>query len=297
MIKKVTVIGGGLMGSGIAQVVAEAGYAVKLIDLNEEIISRAISEIHKRWNSKWQRGKISKEAADSYKNNLEGTFDFEAAVSEADLVIEAIIESEEAKVNLIKRISEFCKSDTIIASNTSSISITTLAAAAKKPNNFIGTHFISPVPVMKLLEIVPGLVTDEDVVNEIRAFGASIGKVTITSKDSTCFIINRMLDPMLNEAIQLLDDGVGLIEDIDNGMKYGLNHPMGPFELLDMAGIDVEYAVMQVLHSDTGDQKYRPAPLLRKMVKAGFIGKKVGKGFYIYKEDGSKEPNPVFMKK
>lgn len=293
-IENIVIIGAGFMGAGIAQVAAEAGYHVCLNDISMEAVNNALQSIRKRWTSKAERGKITNETLVENISRLTGNINLEEAVKNADFVIEAVVEKLEVKAQIFERISKICSDDVILASNTSSMSITALGAYTRKPENFIGTHFFSPVPVMKLLEIIPGLCTSSETLEAVKLFGEKIQKKCIVSKDSAGFIVNRMLDPMLNEAIQLLDDKVGTVEDIDAGMKFGCAHPMGPFELLDMAGIDIELAVMEVLYAETGDQKYRPAPLLRKMVRAGYIGKKVGKGFYIYNEDGTKTPNPIF---
>lgn len=295
-INNILIIGAGFMGEGIAQVAAESGFQVSLNDINDEAVSKALNNIYGRWENKVFRNKITQDKIDEYKLRISGCNELENAVLSADMIIEAIIEKSEMKIKLFEKLKKICKEDVIIASNTSSLSVTALAAETDKPENFIGMHFFSPVPAMKLLEIIPGMLSSEDTVETAKEVGKQLGKICIISKDNAGFIVNRLLDPMLNEAIQLLDDGVGTIEDIDAGMKYGCAHPMGPFELLDMAGIDVEYAVMQVLYTETGDPKYRPAPLLRKMVRAGYLGKKKGKGFYIYNNDGSKIPNPYFNK-
>lgn len=292
-IRNVTIVGAGFMGAGIAQVAAESGLRVYLNDLNDEIIEKSLKSIYERWEGKTLKGKISKEEELNYKKAIVGCPNIEIAVKDSDLIIEAVAENFDLKMKLFDSISKHCMPDAIIASNTSSLSITALAAGVASPERFIGTHFFSPVPAMKLLEIIPGMQTSEETVEEIQAFGRRIGKVCVLSKDTHGFLVNRLLDPMLNEAIQMLDDGVGTIEDIDSAMKFGCGHPMGPFELLDMAGIDVEYSVMQTFYRDTGNPKYTPASLLKKMVESGYIGKKVGKGFYIYENDGSKRVNPV----
>jgi 3-hydroxybutyryl-CoA dehydrogenase len=214
----------------------------------------------------------------------------------ADLVIEAIIEDVEAKKALFARLAQICSPAALLATNTSSISIAELSSSVDNPGRFVGMHFFSPVPLMKLLEIVKGIATDAKTVESARAVGERLGKVCIVSKDSPAFIVNRMLDPMINEAIFLLETGIGSIEDIDNGAKFGLNHPMGPLELIDMAGIDIELAVMKILYSETGDPKYRPSGLLRDMVRMGWLGRKTGKGFYVYQEDGTRIPNPDLLK-
>lgn len=295
-IKKVAVIGAGLMGSGIAQVCAQSGYKVMLNDVNLKIVNQGYTGITERWNSKKERGKIDAQTFSSYLDNLMATSDLREAVSDADIVIEAIVEKIDIKTSLLQQVDSLVRPDTIIASNTSSISISTLASKVSNPERFIGLHFFSPVPVMKLLEIIPGFVTSEEIYAIARDFGESLGKVCITCKDTHGFIVNRLLDPMANEAIRMLDEGVGTVEDIDNGMKYGCGHPMGPFELVDMAGIDLLLMVMEVFHRDTGNRDYNPANLLRKMVEAGYTGKKAGIGFYVYHEDGTKTVNPVFDK-
>lgn len=215
------------------------------------------------------------------------------AAADADLVIEAVAEREDIKKGVFAELSKICRSDTILASNTSSISIAELSSVVNRPKRFLGMHFFSPVPLMKLLEIVRGVATAPEIVEIAREVGVKLGKTCIVAKDRPAFIVNRMLDPMINEAIGLLEAGIGSVEDIDVGMKCGLNHPMGPLELIDMAGIDIELAVMEVLYNETGDPKYRPATLLRDMVRMGWLGRKAGKGFYIYNADGSRTVNPA----
>ena len=295
-IKKIAVIGGGLMGSGIAQVVAEAGLGVCVNDISSDLVNNAIKNINKRWESKLKKNKISEEDLSQLKTRLTGDEDIEKAVKDADMVIEAASEKINIKAEIFTRLGDLCPADVIIASNTSSISITKLAGFVKHPERFIGTHFFSPVPAMKLMEIIPGLLTDRSVVDKVFEIGSRLGKICVESKDTIGFIVNKLLDPMVNDAIKLLDDGVGTVEDIDAAMKYGCGHPMGPFELMDMAGIDIEYAVMQVFYEETGDVKYMPAPLLKKMIQSGLLGKKTGKGWYIYHDDGTKTVNPVLQR-
>lgn len=294
-VKKIFVVGGGFMGSGIAQTAITAGYEVTLNDLNDAIVEKAKAGIEKMLQKNVSKGRMTEEAMAAAMARLIVTADLSAA-ADADLVIEAAVEKVEIKKSIFAKLSDICAEDAILASNTSSISIVELASAVKNPNRFIGMHFFSPVPLMRLLEIVRSIATDDETVAAVKAVGGKLGKTCIVSKDKPAFIVNRMLDPMLNEAIAILEAGTGSIEDIDTGMKCGLNHPMGPLELLDMAGIDVELAVMEVLYRETGDPKYRPAGLLRDMVRIGWLGRKTGIGFYVYHEDGTREPNPALCR-
>ena len=280
-IKNVFVIGAGAMGSGIAQTAAQCGFTVTVSDIAAEPLDKAKANIEKQLARSVTKGRITEEE----KADIIGRLSYDVTydkVAEADLVIEAASENINVKKSIFKKVCETVSDDAIVATNTSSISITDLSQVVTKPERFIGMHFFNPVPVMKLLEIVKGLNTSEETIEEVKAIGAALKKETIVSADSAGFIVNRLLDPMINEAFDLIERGVGTPEDIDKGCRYGLNWPMGPCELIDMAGIDIELAVMETIYADTGDSKYRPSPLLRRMVQAGRLGRKTGKGFYNY---------------
>ena len=280
-IKKIGVIGAGQMGSGIAQLAAVTGYEVKLCDVTDEIVSRSKARIMANIAKMAEKGKITAEAKEAAERNFVITSNKDDLL-DCQIIIEAVLEKVELKQEIFAYLDARTPVETILASNTSSVSITEIAAAAKHPERVIGTHFFNPVHAMKLLEVIYGYSTNQETIDRVMALGQKLGKVVVVSKDKAGFIVNRVLDPMLNEAIFLLEEGVGTVEDIDNGMKFGCNHPMGPLELADLIGLDVLLAIMEVLQREYGDSKYRPAPLLRRMVRAGKLGRKTGEGFYKY---------------
>ena len=276
-IQTIFVVGAGLMGSGIAQTALQSGYTVILNDQREEALDRARAGIASRLERLVAKGTLTQEQKDDCLKRL--TTDTRlAGAAKAELVIEAIFEDLNAKREVFQALDQICPASTIFASNTSSISLTALGAATNRPEKVVGMHFFSPVPVMRLLEIVFGLRTSQEVLDTVKAVGKQMGKWLILAKDKPGFIVNRALLPMLNEAVQILDEGVGTVEDVDYGMKLGCNHPMGPLELADMIGLDILLEVMQVFYEDLGDTKYRPAHLLRKMVTAHYLGRKSGSG-------------------
>lgn len=294
-IQNVFVVGAGLMGSGIAQTALQSGYTVTLNDQRQEALERAKMGIENRFQRMVDKGTITEETKKEYMSRL--TIDARlAAAKDADIVIEAIFENLDAKKGVFEGLEKICPAHTIFASNTSSISLTALAAATKRPERVVGMHFFSPVPKMRLVEVVFGLRTAQDVLEQIKEVGDKMGKTLILAKDKPGFIVNRALLPMLNEAVEILDEDIGSVEDVDNGMKLGCNHPMGPLELADMIGLDILLQVMQVFYEDLGDTKYRPAHLLRKMVTAGYLGRKSGAGFYLYENGKSMGVNPVLTR-
>ena len=293
-IQKIFVVGAGLMGSGIAQTAIAHGYEVVLNDQRRESLNRAEAGIRKALAREVEKERMTQADCDAalarltFDDTLEGARD-------ADLVIEAVFENLEAKQAVFGALEEICPASTIFASNTSSISLTALGAATKRPSRVVGMHFFSPVPKMRLCEVIFGLLTDQDVLDSIKEVGERMGKTLILADDKPGFIVNRALLPMLNEACVIVGSFIGTVEDVDNGMKLGCNHPMGPLELADMVGLDILLNVMMVMDKEYG-AKYHPSMLLRKMVTAGFLGRKSGAGFYLY-EDGRKVGvNPVLTR-
>jgi len=293
-IQKIFVVGAGLMGSGIAQNAITSGYTVILNDQRQEALERARAGIEKALNRDVEKGRMTREDCDAALARLSIDASLNGARN-VDLVIEAIYENLEAKQAVFEGLEKVCPAHTIFASNTSSISLTALAAATKRPERVVGMHFFSPVPKMRLCEVIFGLLTAQDVLDQIKEVGEKMGKTLILSDDKPGFIVNRALLPMLNEAIVIVGSFIGTVEDVDNGMKLGCNHPMGPLELADMIGLDILLNVMIVLDKEYG-AKYHPSLLLRKMVRAGYLGRKSGAGFYLY-EDGKKMGvNPVLTR-
>ena len=272
------------MGSGIAQVSSLASFEVNLIDVSDILLQNSINKINTNMERQVKRNLIEEEdrlaALDRIKVGTEMNL-----VSDCDLVIEAATEQEQVKIKILKELSSHLKPNAIIATNTSSISITSLASATDRADKFIGMHFLNPVPVMKLVEIIPGLATDKNTTDLIKDLTTQLGKLGIISEDFPAFIVNRILLPMINEAVYTLHEGVSSIDSIDSAMKLGANHPMGPLELADFIGLDTCLSVMQVLHEGLADSKYRPCPLLVKYVDAGWLGRKTGRGFYDYNND------------
>ena len=281
-IAKVGIIGAGQMGCGIAQVVATAGYHVGIYDAAPERIKLGIANIDTGLSRRVKSGKLSEEAKLSTLAHIAPVASFEGFAN-FDLIIESATENEAIKRQIIESVTPHLKADCIIASNTSSISITRLAAVTGRPEKFMGIHFMNPVPVMELVELIRGIATDETVFKTIQAFILTLGKTTAISEDYPAFIVNRILLPMINEAIYTLYEGVGSVTAIDTSMKLGAHHPMGPLELADFIGLDTCLSVMQVLHDGLADSKYRPCPLLVKYVEAGWLGRKVKRGFYDYR--------------
>jgi 3-hydroxybutyryl-CoA dehydrogenase len=280
----IAVVGAGQMGSGIAHVCAIAGYRVLLNDVSSDRIKSGLATINGNMARQAASGKLSEAERRAALGRISPTPDFEG-LADADLVVEAATENEAVKRELFAKVCPTLKPDAILATNTSSISITRLAAATDRPNHFIGIHFMNPVPVMEVVELIRGIATDDETFAAASTFTARLGKTAVLAEDFPAFIVNRILVPMINEAIYTLHEGVGSVEAIDIAMRLGAHHPMGPLQLADFIGLDTCLAIMQTLHEGLADSKYRPCPLLVKYVEAGWLGRKTGRGFYDYRGD------------
>ena len=281
-IQKIGVIGAGLMGSGIAQVAAQSGFSVAVMDVETRFVEKGIATIYKNLKRLVDKGKMDSAEAQGIKDRVKGTVSLQEAVSDANVVIEAIIENMELKKSLYKDMDGLAPSDTIFATNTSGLSITEMASVTGRADRFIGMHFFNPVPVMKLVEVIRGYATSDETVAVIKELSQKMGQTAIEVVEAPGFVVNRILVPMINEAIFVLQEGLATAAEIDEGMKLGANHPMGPLALADLVGLDTLLSVQDHLYREFGDSKYRPPVLLRKMVRAGHLGRKSGKGFYDY---------------
>lgn len=279
--EKIFVLGAGTMGAGIVQAFAQKGYEVIVRDIKDEFVQRGIAGITKGLEKQVAKGKMTEEDKEAILSRISGTTDMNLA-ADCDLVVEAAVENMEIKKSIFAELDKICKPETILASNTSSLSITEVASATNRVDKVIGMHFFNPAPVMKLVEVIRGIATSQETFDKIKALSEAIGKNPVEVAEAPGFVVNRILIPMINEATFILQEGIASVEDIDTAMKYGANHPMGPLALGDLIGLDVCLAIMDVLYNETGDNKYRASSLLRKYVRAGWLGRKSGKGFYDY---------------
>lgn len=280
--EKIFVLGAGTMGAGIAQAFAQKGYEVIVRDIKDEFVQRGLSGINKNLSKLVSKGKMTEETKEEILSRISGTTDMNLA-ADCDLVVEAAIENMKVKKEIFAELDGICKKETILASNTSSLSITEVASATSRPDKVIGMHFFNPAPVMKLVEIIRGMATSQETFDAVKNLSLEIGKEPVEVKEAPGFVVNRILIPMINEASFILQEGIASVEDIDTAMKFGANHPMGPLALGDLIGLDVCLAIMDVLYNETGDNKYRASSTLRKYVRAGWLGRKSGRGFYNYK--------------
>lgn len=281
-IQTVGVIGAGQMGNGIAHVLSQSGYSVLLNDVNQDALDRAVERVRKNMDRQLRSGKISEDEINAAMGRIKTTLDL-AELGTSDLIIEAATEDESVKQKIFDSVLPHLKPETILTSNTSSISITRLASRTDRPEKFMGFHFMNPVPVMQLVELIRGIATDQDTYNSCLEVVNTLSKTAASAEDFPAFIVNRILMPMINEAVYTLYEGVGSVQSIDQSMKLGANHPMGPLELADFIGLDTCLAIMNVLHEGLADTKYRPCPLLTKYVEAGWLGRKTQRGFYDYR--------------
>lgn len=280
--EKIFVLGAGTMGSGIVQAFAQKGYEVIVRDIKDELVQSGIVRINNGLSKLVSKGKMTEETKEDILSRISGTTDMNLAV-DCDLVVEAAIENMKIKKEIFAELDKICKPETILASNTSSLSITEVASATNRPEKVIGMHFFNPAPVMKLVEIIRGMATSQETFDAVKELSVAIGKEPVEVEEAPGFVVNRILIPMINEASFILQEGIASVEDIDTAMKYGANHPMGPLALGDLIGLDVCLAIMDVLYNETGDTKYRSSSILRKYVRAGWLGRKSGRGFYNYK--------------